>query len=168
MDTTRPNSATATRTTPALVVADAVLGTGEHFPLVPLELPARVGAVWGAALPAASAAEKAALHRATGALAVDLESLAAARLAARAGVACWVVRAVADPAERSLPAAALVPLRGDGHPDLPQVLRSVARAPSQIPALIRLAIDTRAALNALAEAAPRLRRIFAAGPAPRR
>ena len=138
----------------ALVIADAVLGDAERVATSPLRLQAHVGPVWGAALPAASAAQKAALYRRTGALAVDLESLVVARLATRASIPFWIVRAVADPAERSLPAAALVPLRGDGHPDLPSVLRSVARTPSQIPALIRLAFDTRAALGTLAQAAP--------------
>jgi hypothetical protein len=135
-----------------LVVADRVIGAaGAHPPpLVPALAGARIGAVVGAAAPAATAAAKAALFRQSGALAVDLESALVAAAAARAGLPYAVLRAVADPASRDLPQAACIPLRGDGTPDLAAVLVSVARRPGQVPALIRVARDTRAALATLA------------------
>jgi adenosylhomocysteine nucleosidase len=111
------------------------------------------GLVCGAAGIAASPAAKAALHRATGALCVDLESHVVARLAGRAGVRFGVLRAIADPAGRALPPAALLELRPDGTPALGAVLRSVLGSPRQIPPLIRTALDTRIALRALAAAA---------------
>jgi len=100
---------------------------------------------------AASAAEKAALFARFGTPAVDLESGAVARAAAARGVRFAVLRAVADPAERSLGPAALVPLKADGGIDLAGVLAEVVRRPGQIPGLIGLARDAgraRAALRA--------------------
>jgi adenosylhomocysteine nucleosidase len=97
----------------------------------------------------ATAAEKAALHARTGALAVDLESLVVARAAGRAKLPYVVLRAIADPASRNLPQAALIPLLPDGTPDLPRVLLSILTKPHQIAGLIRTARDAQYALRAL-------------------
>jgi len=105
--------------------------------------------LYGAEKPAVSAVEKAALHAATGAVAVDLESHIVARAAAEAGLPFLVVRAIADPAECDLPEAALIPLRPDGTPDLPRIIAATLRQPRQIPALIRLGGHTSRALAAL-------------------
>lgn len=115
------------------------------------------GAILGALVPAASAAAKKALFARTGALAVDLESLAVARAAGLAGLPFIVVRAVADAAGRDLPPAALIALRQDGTADLPRILWSVAQRPAQIAGLIRLAQDAGRALGALRRAAEHLR-----------
>ncbi|UEM23028.1 nucleoside phosphorylase [Skermanella mucosa] len=90
------------------------------------------------------------LHRRTGAAAVDLESGQVARLCADAGVPFAVIRAIADPAERELPPAALVGMGPGGRVALGAVLASVAARPGQIPALVRVALDTRKAFRALA------------------
>ncbi len=95
------------------------------------------------------AAGRAALHRRTGAAAVDMESHVAARLAALHGLPFVALRVVADPAERTLPPAALVGLRPDGTTDVGAVLRSLGRAPRQLPGLIRTGLDARAAFAAL-------------------
>ena len=105
---------------------------------------------------AATAAEKSLLFRRTGAVAVDLESHAVARAAARAHVVFAALRAVADPAEFDLPPVALVGLDRDGNAALLPVLGALARAPAQLPALIRLALLTRAALRTLSRSAPAL------------
>jgi adenosylhomocysteine nucleosidase len=97
----------------------------------------------------ASATGKAGLFEATGAIAVDLESHLVARAAARAGRPFLVLRAIADPAMRSLPPAAVNGLDADGKPALGRILVSVARHPGQIAALLQLAGDTRRALLAL-------------------
>jgi hypothetical protein len=133
----------------SLVIADRVA----EVAALPLDLPlaARRGTVLGAAVPVATALEKAALFARTGALCVDLES----DLVARSGLPYAVLRAVADPASRELPPAALVGLRPDGSPDLAAVLRALARAPRQLPALLRLAWETRAALASLRRTLPR-------------
>jgi len=97
----------------------------------------------------ASSAEKRAAWRASGAVAVDLESGAVARVAAEAGISFAVVRAICDPAERDLPPAALVALDHAGGIGFLRVLASVAAHPRQLPALIRLAGDAKLARTAL-------------------
>jgi nucleoside phosphorylase len=101
---------------------------------------------------AASLARKAELHRVTGAVAIDLESHLVAQAAARAGRPFLVLRAIADSATQALPDAAVHGLAPNGKPALGRVLRSVARDPRQIPALIKLAGDTRRGLDALRSA----------------
>lgn len=115
------------------------------------------GDILGAAAIAFSAAEKAALHAKTGAVAVDLESHVVAAAARRAGRPFIVLRAIADPASRSLPQAVAVGLDAEGRATLGPVALSVLRRPGQIAALLRLACDSRRALRALARAAEALR-----------
>jgi adenosylhomocysteine nucleosidase len=110
------------------------------------------GDILGAEAIIANASEKWALYKRTGALAVDLESLVVARTAEAAGLPFIALRAIADPGTRNLPAAALVPLGGEGEPDMRSVLRSVAAEPNQIPHLLRTALDARCALQALRRA----------------
>ena len=124
------------------------------------ELAGRIGVLEGAVLGApgilATAAEKRRAWSETGALAVDLESDVVARIASAAGIPFVVVRTIADAASRELPPAALIPLAEDGTPRLVRVLACVLRRPRQLPALIRLARETRIALSALAGAADAL------------
>ena len=110
---------------------------------------ARIGDLAGVDAMVAGAAAKRALYRSTGALAVDMESHVAARLAARHGVPFVALRIVADPAHRSLPHAATVGLGADGRMDALAVVRALARRPGDIPALVRTALDARAAFVAL-------------------
>ncbi|MBA4048732.1 MAG: phosphorylase [Sphingomonas sp.] len=98
---------------------------------------------------AATAAEKAALHTATGALAVDMETHVAARVAARHGLAFAAIRAISDTAHDTLPPAALVGMNPDGSMALGRVLWSLARHPAQLPALIRTGRSAEAAFGAL-------------------
>jgi adenosylhomocysteine nucleosidase len=102
----------------------------------------------GAAI-AVTVAEKKSLFEATGADAIDLESGAVARVAAARGVPFAVLRAVADPAERNLPPAALVALDRSGRIGFLRVLASVFGNPAQIPGLLALARDAAAARRAL-------------------
>jgi adenosylhomocysteine nucleosidase len=62
-----------------------------------------------------------------------------------------VLRAVADPAERDLPPAALLALDGGGRISFLRVLGSVIRNPGQVPGLLALAGDAAAARRALKE-----------------
>jgi adenosylhomocysteine nucleosidase len=107
-----------------------------------------VGGMLGAEKIAASAAEKMRLHEATHAIAVDLESHRVARAAERARLPFLVFRVIADPSNRNLPPAALVPLTRSGHPS-PRVLGSIVARPGQLSALMALARETRSALEAL-------------------
>ena len=92
--------------------------------------------------PVASPCDKRALQAATGASAVDMESHIVADLAARHGLPFAVVRVIADPVNHGIPPAAQVAMRSDGAMDAIACLRAVARHPVEVPALIRLAIDT--------------------------
>ncbi|WP_303984066.1 nucleoside phosphorylase [Dongia mobilis] len=110
---------------------------------------ARVGAVAGSSSAATTAPAKGALYAATGALIVDMESHHVAELARANNLPFIVFRAIADTAQDDLPEAALVGLNEEGRPAIGAVLRSLLRKPWQLPALIRVALRSRAALAAL-------------------
>ncbi len=95
------------------------------------------------------AADKLALFRGTGAVAVDLESGAVAEAARAHGLAFAALRVICDPAGRGLPPAALAALDPRGGIAALRVAGSILRHPGQIPALLRLAGDARAANAAL-------------------
>lgn len=113
---------------------------------------AHLGTVVGAGSIVASVAEKAALYAATGAIAVDMESHVAARVAARHGLPFATVRTISDSADHALPPAALVGMKPDGGVALGAILGSLARNPAQLPALLRTGRDAGAAFRALREA----------------
>jgi hopanoid-associated phosphorylase len=110
---------------------------------------ARSGELIGVDAPVSTRAEKQALYLSTGALAVDMESHVAAEVALRFGVAFAAFRIVIDPADRSLPPAALLRPRGGDGTDLRAILRSLAQHPGQLPAMARLAFDAWTASRAL-------------------
>jgi hypothetical protein len=56
---------------------------------------------------------------------------------------------IIDPAERTLPPAALVGMRSDGKPDVLAVAASLVRQPRQVFALLRVVADLRAARTSL-------------------
>ena len=126
-----------------------------------LELGAFEGPVLGARMVVATKADKKHAWQQTGAIAVDLESVVVARAAAALGIPFVVLRAIADPASRELPPAALLPLSGDGRPVLGQVLASVLRRPQQLPTLWGVAREARQALQALVGPAHALNRVLA-------
>ena len=103
------------------------------------------GVLAGTEGPVCTPADKRALNRETGALAVDTESHMVAHAAAGHGLPMAAIRVIADPAHRSLPHAALTAVRADGTTDLLAVLLSVMRRPHQLPALLLTALDARAA-----------------------
>ena len=102
--------------------------------------------------PLADAVGKTALFAATGAAAVDMESAIVARAALRHDLPFAILRVIADPAHRPLPSAALVAMGADGEVDIGAVLGALLRNPRQLPALIRLARDSRDAFAALGRA----------------
>lgn len=137
----------------ALVIPREVLFDGERYSSDPNLLQAlggpNVETVFDCLAIAASEAVKRRLWEQTGAAAVDTESGAVASVASRHGVPFAVLRAVCDPAERTLPRAALIALDQAGAIRSMKVLASVAAWPSQIPALIQLACDAAVARRAL-------------------
>ncbi|MBB5372592.1 nucleoside phosphorylase-I family protein [Acidocella aromatica] len=98
---------------------------------------------------AATAHDKALLYRRSHPAAIDLESGAVGRVAAEKGLPFAVLRAVTDPAELDLPPAAMVALKDNGSVDLVKVLLSVLKQPKQVPGLIALGRDAKAARAAL-------------------
>lgn len=96
-----------------------------------------------------SAQAKRALHAASGALAVDMESHIAARVAAGHGLPFAILRVISDSAEDVLPPAFAVAMTPAGGTDIAAMLLSLARRPSQLPAFVRAARNGSAALGAL-------------------
>lgn len=110
---------------------------------------ATAGAIYGGGHIVATAADKAALRARTGAVAVDLESAAVARVARQHALSFAVLRAICDPASRDLPHAALVALDSAGTIGAWRVASAALSRPREIPALIRLAGDAARARHAL-------------------
>lgn len=139
------------------IVARAVLTPAERWPcdaawlrILAERLPgARTADVAGVDEPVAEPAAKRALHRATGAAAVDTESHIAVRIAAAYGVPFAAFRVVADDALRTLPPVTRAALAPDGSIRGAAVLGSLLRRPAQLPSLLRTAIDAGTALRAL-------------------
>jgi adenosylhomocysteine nucleosidase len=139
------------------VVATGVVADGMRIPTDSrwsqrlLEaLPSAVYAdISGVDAPVVAEADKLALHQSAGTVAVDMESHIAAKIAARHGVPFAACRVIIDPAERTLPPAALVGMRADGRPDVFAVVRSLCKQPRQVFALLRVVADARAARTAL-------------------
>ena len=140
------------------ILAAAVVAEGERWAAnsawrdrLAAHLPdTRLGDLAGVDLPVMTQADKQALAAATGALAVDMESHIAARLAAAHGLPFAALRVICDPAGRTIPPAAIAGMREDGGTDLGAILRALLRDPAQLPAMIRLAGDARTAFNLLA------------------
>jgi adenosylhomocysteine nucleosidase len=137
----------------ALIVPSAVLARDERYATDPALSRVLGGMtphhVLGADAIVASAKEKRRFRDRTGAAAVDLESGAVARLAALHGLPFAVLRAICDPADGTLPPAAVAALDTRGAVHVWRVLGSVAAQPQQIPALLALAADAVAARRSL-------------------
>jgi adenosylhomocysteine nucleosidase len=99
------------------------------------------------------ASAKTALRASTGAAAVDMESHRVAAVAAEAGLSCFAVRAISDPASRALPRLAKDALAPDGRARIGAVIGGLFRHPGDLPSLVAAARDSRAALAALRGAA---------------
>jgi hopanoid-associated phosphorylase len=106
---------------------------------------AMFGVLAGAREPVTTPAAKRALHRDSGAVAVDTESHVVALAAAKHDLPMVAIRVVCDPAARSLPEMALRSIRPDGSTDVPGLLRSLVRQPRELLGLLRIALDARAA-----------------------
>lgn len=113
------------------------------------ERSAFVGALFGSNQIIESAAKKAALFQNHNCLAVDMESHGAAKAASRAGTPFLVIRAIADPADRALPPAAINAVAPDGSTRIIKTLGAALRDPKQFPALMKLGADSAAATKTL-------------------
>ncbi|MCU0895100.1 MAG: purine phosphorylase [Rhodospirillales bacterium] len=146
----------------AVCVPEAVLlPSGRRLPVDPSwrrRLLEHAGNAGGALLagrdePVGSPEEKAELFARSGAGAIDMESHAVAELAEARRVPFLVIRAIADPAERRLPAWLSAVIGADGRPMPRPLLSGLAAHPGDLAALLRLGGDARRALNALSRVA---------------
>jgi hopanoid-associated phosphorylase len=136
-----------------VVVATAVMadsGTWKVPPSVVAAMTSRVrasgipvaqGALVGAEEPVLLPKTKAAMHEATDAIAVDMESHIGAAYAAENNLPFAAVRVISDPAERALPPLAKRALKPDGRVDFAAVIAGLARAPSELATLLRAGGD---------------------------
>jgi len=96
-----------------------------------------------------SATDKASLHSATGAVAVDMESAAIAAAASAAGAPFLAVRAIADPASLSQPRYIHAITDEFGRVRAGRLLAAVAGDPRSLGALLALGLAFGAALKTL-------------------
>ena len=110
-----------------------------------------------------SIAGKAAAFRETGAAAVDMESLAVAEVARSRELPFIAVRVIVDTADDILPRAVMAAAGSAGHLQIGRLIASLAVAPGDLAALIRLLRRYRAAsrsLGAIARAGTPARHAF--------
>ncbi len=121
----------------------------------------RTGAIFGSDDVIKTASKKAALFQNHETLAVDMESHGAARAAAENSVPFLAIRAIADPADRALPAAAINAIAPDGSTRMLATLGAAMLNPGQFPQLMKLGGDSAAALKTLRrDLGPLFRRLF--------
>jgi adenosylhomocysteine nucleosidase len=99
------------------------------------------GALVGVEEPILLPTTKAAVHRETEAIAVDMESHIGAAYAAANDLPFAAIRVISDPAIRALPPLAARAPKADGRIDFGAVLSGLARAPMDISTLIRAGGD---------------------------
>ncbi len=113
----------------------------------------REGTLLTVAEPVTDAADKARLWRNTGCHAVDMESAAVAEVCAAHGAVFVSVRAIADPAARSVPSWMPALLDDNGRPRLGRLAARLLAERGAVTAVRGCMADYRAALGALRAAA---------------
>ena len=103
------------------------------------------GMLFGVPSPVTHPQAKAALYMRTGAIAVDMESHIVGRVAAAHGLPMAAIRVIADPAARTIPPSALAAMRPNGTTDIAAMIWSMLKRPGDLPAVVRTALDARAA-----------------------
>ncbi|MBW2708752.1 MAG: hypothetical protein JRD04_05650 [Deltaproteobacteria bacterium] len=96
--------------------------------------------------PVFNAAGKRALFDRTGAVAVDMETAAVARVASRSGLPFFAVRTICDSADVTLSESIYPCIDQQGRPRLPHLFRLIIRKPLLISHLLRMKRDFTAAL----------------------
>lgn len=96
-----------------------------------------------------SSIEKQRIHQETGALALDMESVAVFKAAYRLNIPCVAIRAIADPVNMNLPQAVVHALNTDGRVEMNKLLWYLLRHPSEIAGLIKLGLHFNAATKTL-------------------
>ncbi len=144
-----------------VVLADGVLVPGDElFPaeadwrrelqdLLHEHVPTAAGLMIGSDIVVEGIAGKRRLHEDTGAVAVDMESHAVARVAMEEGLPFLVLRAISDPADGTIPPAAMAGIDAKGRSRPWVVLAQLLGRPHDLAALLRLKRDSAAAKAAL-------------------
>ena len=135
------------------VIASAILSGSNRMPtnqkwsqqLLQTFPDAVSGMLLGVSAPVCDPDDKRALHVNTGAVAVDMEPHVVATVGARYGLPVAAMRVITDPAERALPASAVVAMRPNGSTNIGAMIRAILIKPSEIPALFQTAVDALAA-----------------------
>ncbi|MBT7953824.1 MAG: hypothetical protein HN731_01420 [Rhodospirillaceae bacterium] len=109
----------------------------------------RSGSLLGSNKLIASATEKLSQHQSTGAVAVDMESLAVAKAARDRGLPFLVIRAVSDTADQDLPSAVFHAIDDRGNPRIGAILSALAKKPHELTSLIKLAGNSNKAFETL-------------------
>jgi adenosylhomocysteine nucleosidase len=104
----------------------------------------------------ASSGDKKRLCAQTGAIALDMESVAIAKVAAQHKLPFLAIRTIADPANMDLPKAINYSLNNEGEVALGKLLLFIALHPTELPGLIKLGLHFNAAKNTLKLAAKQL------------
>lgn len=123
-----------------------------HYAKALAGLKARVGTLAGSDEAVTSPRAKRELYASGQALAVDMESHLAAAFAAKRNVPFVAIRAVCDPAGRTLPAFVRYALKPDGTVAIPTVIGSLLTGAMSLRELLRLGQDSRAAFATLCHA----------------
>jgi adenosylhomocysteine nucleosidase len=108
----------------------------------------------------ASCQDKQDLQQRSGAIAVDMESCAMARVATAHGLVFLVVRTIADTADMVLPRAVVHSFNAQGDVVLWKLLGFLLRQPSELPELIKLGRSFSAAQRSLVFLAAQLHQVL--------
>ena len=106
--------------------------------------------------PIATSEGKQKLHQQTQAIAVDMESAAIIEIAQKFSVKSLVIRTIVDPVSLNLPPAVNHSLNTEGEVILSKLLTHLLIHPQQLPSLIKLGLNFRAAKNKLKAVAKHL------------
>ena len=109
----------------------------------------------------ATGKDKKQLNIQTGAIALDMESIAIAKVARQHQLLFLAIRAIADPVNMDLPKAINHSINTEGDIVLSELLLFVARHPTELPGLIKLGLHFNAAKNTLKSAAMQLDQLIA-------
>ncbi len=107
----------------------------------------------------ATSAEKSTLHINTDAVAVDMESIAIAKVAKKYSLPFLAIRAIADPADMNLPNSIGASLNQQGDVELSKLLLFLALHPGELPGLIKLGLHFNSAQKTLKRVAKHLNEI---------
>lgn len=107
-----------------------------------------------------SSKEKKQLHAITGAIALDMESVAVARVAKQHTLHFLIIRVIADPVNMNLPRAINYSLNDQGEMVLRKLLLFLFLHPAELPGLIKLGLHFNAAKKTLKSIAVHLDKVI--------